>query len=67
MDKQQIRNLKRQLIRESKGKTTTYAALIKDNSGVIIPGWQKTRYDYYIKEGYIHVMSGLDGDILEMV
>ena len=67
MNKLQIRNLKRQLIRESKGKTTEYAALIKGNSGVIIPGWQKTRYDHYIKEGYIHVLSALDGDVLEMV
>ena len=67
MHKLQIRNLTRKLIRESKGKTTEYAALIKGNSGVIIPGWQKTRYDYYIKAGYIHVMSGLDGDVLEMV
>ena len=67
MNKLQLRNLKRQLIRESKGKTTEYAALIKGNTGVIIPGWQKTRYDHYIKAGYIHVMSGLDGDVLEMV
>ena len=67
MNKLQIRNLKRQLIRESKGKTTEYAALIKGNSGVIIPGWHKTRYENYIKAGYIHVMSGLDRDVLEMV
>ena len=67
MNKLQIRKLKRQLLLESMGKTTEYAALIKGNSGVIIPGWQKTRYGHYIKEGYIHVMSGLDGDILEMV
>lgn len=62
-----IRNIKRQLIRESKGKTTEYAALIKGNSAVIIPGWQKTRYDHYIKAGYIHILSCLDGDVLEMV
>ena len=67
MNKLQIKSLKRKLILESKGKTTEYAALIKGNSWVIIPGWHKTRYDQYIKAGYIHVMSGLDGDVLEMV
>ena len=67
MNKLQIKSLKRKLILESKGKTTEYAALIKGNTGVIIPGWQKTRYDYYIKAGYIHVMRGLNGDVLEMV
>ena len=67
MNKLQFRNLKRKLILESKGKTTEYAALIKGNTGVIIPGWQKTKYDQYIKEGYINVMSGLEGDVLEMV
>ena len=66
MNSLQIKEVEQDLIRQSKGDTVEYVALVKGSQAVIFPGWWKTRYNHYISNGYVHMMSALDGDLLPL-
>jgi hypothetical protein len=66
MNKLQLKNLERECIRKSHGKATKYAALVKGNSAVVISAKDTTRYSHYLREGYTHIMSAIDGNVMEL-
>ena len=66
MNKLQLKELKQALIRKSAGKSAEYVALVKGSQAVVFPADHETRYKHYIRKGYIHVMSALDGDVLPL-
>lgn len=66
MNALQLKSLKKDLFYESRGKTTEYVAMVKGNYGVMFCASDKERFTHYLNEGYIHVMSALDGNVLEL-
>jgi len=66
MNALQLKNLKKDLFYKSRGKTTEYVAMVNGNYGVVLPASDKDRYKHYLDRGYAHVMSALDGDVLEL-
>ena len=66
MNKLQLRNGKKELIRQSLGEPVEYVAMVKGSKAAIFPGACKTRYNFCITNGFVHVMSALDGDVMEL-
>lgn len=66
MNKLQMKEFKRTLAIKSRGNSTEYVAMVKGNNGVIFPASDEDRYKHYLDRGYNHVMSALDGDVLEL-
>ena len=66
MNKPQMKEFMKTLAIRSQGNPTEYVALVKGNNGVVFPASDKERYKHYRNEGYVHVMSVLDGDVLEL-
>ena len=66
MNKLQMDEFMKMLAIRSRGNSTEYVALVKGNNGVVFPASNKDRYKHYLDEGYVHVMSVLDGDVLEL-
>lgn len=66
MNALQLKNLKKDLFYKSRGKRTEYVAMVNGNYGVVLPASDKDRYKHYLDRGYVHVMSALDGDVLEL-
>ncbi len=66
MNKLQMQELKKKLVSKSRGKRTEYITMVNGNYGVVLPANDKDRYKHYLDRGYVHVMSALDGDVLEL-
>lgn len=66
MNNLQMKELKKKLVFKSRGKTTEYVAMVNGNYGVVFPTSDKDRYKHYLDRGYAHVMSALDGDVMEL-
>ncbi|MBS4879386.1 MAG: hypothetical protein KH138_03580 [Firmicutes bacterium] len=55
------------LVKKSlKRPTTEFAALIRGEYGTIVRAEDKTRYSLYVSQGFTHVMSALDGNVMEL-
>lgn len=67
MNALQLNNLKRELARKSHGEAFGYVALVKGNFAVMIPTYDKVRYEHYLNEGYDLVFSALDGNVKEIL